>query len=225
MQKLFLLVVIVALVATASAQKIGAKDPIAPTVKLKSVAILPLMFREGDSESTNKTAIDAYRTSLSDVFAKLGMEQIDQGKVNGIWQRSNGQMFDPSRFDLPTPEDLVKFGKDLGVDYVVVSRCSWTIRTPWVGLGPKTKAISKVDLWIIDIAKSEFALKADAVTSDSTEKEPGWKSAVSLLVAPISVFSGGPKTPHMTRSGQLSLAKALDPWIGKQAPSKIRIGG
>ena len=225
MKKLSLLVVLVALVVTAFAQKIGAKDPVSPTVNLKKIAVLPLMFRKGDSESNNKTAIDAYAATLHDAFTKLGIEQIDQAKVNGTWQRSTGQMFEPSRFDLPTPEDVVKFGKDMGVDYVAVSRCRWDVRTVVTWKGIQTTAKARIDLWIINVAKSEFSLKVDGAVTDSREKIPDWKAAVSLLILPITFVSGGPETPHMVRSGQLAVAKALAPWLEKQTPNNLRIGG
>lgn len=224
---LFVFLVLLGAANSALAQKIGAKDPIAPTVKLKTIAVLPLMFRKGDSESSNKTAIDAYRANLLDAFTKLGIEQVDQAKVNGTWQRSTGQMFEPSRFDLPTPEDIVKFGKDMGVDYVAVSRCRWDVRTVVTWKGIQTTAKARTDLWIIDVVKSEFALKVDGAVTDSREKIPDWKAAVSLLVLPISFVSGGPETPQMVRSGQLSVAKALAPWLEKMQTggNKIRIGG
>ncbi|MCR4277525.1 MAG: hypothetical protein NUV80_02250 [Candidatus Berkelbacteria bacterium] len=225
MKKLILLIATVVLAVTVSAQKIGVKDPVEPTVKLKSVAILPLMFRKGDSESKNKTAIDAYRDNLLDAFTKLGIGQVDQARVNASWQRSIGQMFEPSRFDLPIPEDVVKFGQDLGVDYVVASRCRWDVKSLITWKGLQTRVRAKVDLWIVDIAKSEFSLKVDGIETDSRENIPDLKAAISLLILPITFVSGGPETPHMVRSGQLSVAKALDPWIEKQSAGKIRIGG
>ncbi|MEX2012325.1 MAG: hypothetical protein WD970_01030, partial [Patescibacteria group bacterium] len=50
--------------------------------------------------------------------------------------------------------------------------------------------------------------------------------AVDLLVAPVSMFSGGPKTDHEKKSGVLALTKALDPWIQKVTNNgTIKIGG
>lgn len=225
MKNSLLIVFLVALVATASAQKIGAKDPVVPTVNLKKIAVLPLMFRKNDSESNNKTAIDAYRANLLDAFTKLGIEQIDQAKVNGTWRLSIGHMFEASRFELPTPEDVVKFGKDMGVDYVAVSRCRWDVKSIVSFKGIQTRARATIDLWIINIPKSEFSLKTDGAVTDSRENLPDWKVAVSLLILPITFLSGGPETPHMVRSGQMSVAKALAPWLEKQTPGQIRIGG
>lgn len=200
------------------AQKIGAtpKDSVTAT---KKVAILPLMFRErdkGEEESTNTTAINDYTKALNGAFEKLGIEIVEPSRVSAGWREMTGQPFDTRHFTLPDAADLVAFGKRLGVDYVLVSRCLWHIRTPWVGLGPKTKANATVDLWLVDVHQSEFALKAEEVKADSTEKEPLWKTGVTIFIAPISVVSGGPKTPHMQRAGVLGLAKAIQPWAEKQ---------
>lgn len=225
MKKTLLMIAVMALIATTFGQKIGAKDPVVTPSKLKTVAVLPLMFRKGDSVSNNKTAIDAYEATLFDAFTKIGIEQIDQAKVNGTWHRSTGQMFDPSRFELPNPEDVVKFGKDLGVDYVAVSRCRWDVKSIISIKGLQTRVKATTDIWIIEVVKSEFSLKSEGEVTDSREKIPGWKTAISLLVLPITFVSGGPETPHMVRSGQLAVAKALDPWLAKQSPNKIKIGG
>ncbi|MEK7548433.1 MAG: hypothetical protein AAB499_00860, partial [Patescibacteria group bacterium] len=154
----------------------------------------------------------------------MGLEVVDPGKVNAAWRQVTGELFDPVKFALPNPADLVAVGKELGADFVLMSRCAWRVRSLWVGVGPKTKAHSLVDLWVVDVGKSEFSLKAEAVASDSTEVEPGWKTAVTILIVPISVVSGGPKTPHLKRSGVLSLMKALDPWAEKQSPTNVKIG-
>ena len=168
-----------------------------------------------------------YKKALYGTFERIGIARISQARANNAWRNMKGSTFSTSLFQMPKPEDLVQLGKELGADYVVVSRCHWKIRTPWVGLGPKTKAHATVDLWIIDVAKSEFALKADQIKSDSTEKAPEWRWAVDLFVAPISVFSGGPKTDHQKRSGVLSLGKALQPWLEKMkvGENSIKIGG
>jgi hypothetical protein len=104
-------------------------------------------------------------------------------------------------------------GKRLKVDYVVASRCHWLVRSPWVNLGPKTKAVATVDMWVIDVAKSEFALKAEGKQADNEEKTPAWKWAVDLFIFPMSPFGGGPKTPKQERSSLVALGKALQPWL------------
>ena len=223
MKKWLLLFVLVALPITSQAQKIGQEKPNPPPVQLKKVAVLPMAFREGDKEATNGEAIGAYKSALIGTFEKLGMEVVDQSRVNATWRELNGSLFETAKFELPKPEMLVSLGRKLGADYVVVTRCLWRVRSVWVGVGPKTKANATIDLWIVDIAKSEYSLKADSIKSDSTEKEPGWKTAGTGLALPVSFVSGGPKTPHSKRSGVLSLMKALEPWIEKQAPDKIKI--
>lgn len=217
------LIVLVLTAPTASGQKIGQEKRPAESAKLKRVAVMPMAFQEGQQTAKNEEATGTYRTALLGALEKLGLEVIDPGKVNAAWRGLTGELFDPTKFALPSPAALISLGKELAADFVVVSRCSWRVRSLWVGVGPKTKAHARVDLWIVDVARSEFSLKAENVLSDSTEREPGWKTAVTILVLPVSFVSGGPKTPHLKRSGVLSLMKALEPWAEKQSPNSIKI--
>lgn len=225
MQKLFLLVVIVALVATVSAQKIGTS-----TGKQPKVAFMPLMFQENDKgvrEYVN-SAREPYEKALYGAFERLGMERLGP-VVNFAWRELKGSVFNTALFELPDPANLVKLGQKVDADYVVVSRCRYNVTSDWQGLGFKTRADATVDLWVIDVAKSEFALKSDRIFSHSREKSPDWKIFVDIFVAPISAFSGGPKTGHEIKSGVLSLGKAIQPWLEKMqvqtGGNKIRIGG
>jgi len=213
-----------------SAQKIGSTTVATAPKGLKKVAMLPLMFRErdkgDDEECTNATAIDSYQKMLAGVFEKNGVEVVDTSRTNAMWREMTGQLFETKAFQMPRAEDLVSLGKRLGVDYVLTSRCLWQVRTIWVGVGPKTKVNATVDLWLVDVANSEFSLKADTVKADNTEKEPLWKTGVTLFVAPVSVVSAGPKTPHMQRAGMTALEKALLPWTEQQQTTlKIKSGG
>ena len=227
MKKLFFLLAITAtLVSTLGAQKIGAPTP-ATTAKQPKVAFMPLMFWEidkGEREYVN-TARDPYEKALYGTFEKLGMERLGP-VVNFAWKELKGSVFDTALFQLPEAADLVALGKKVGADYVVVSRCKFAVRSDWQGLGWKTRADATVDLWVVDVASSEFALKQVGIFSNSREKSPDWRLAVDLFVAPISAFSGGPKTDHEKKAGLLSLGKAIQPWLEKmQTSGKIKIGG
>ena len=224
-----LLVAIATLTVSVGAQKIDMTAPNKITKEQSRVAFLPLMFQENDKGVREYvlSARDPYEKALYGVFEKLGMKRLDSAEVNFAWKELKGATFDTAAFALPEHTDLVKLGEKLGADYVVVSRCYFNVRSDWQGLGPKTRADATVDLWIVDVAKKEFALKADKIFSHSREKAPGWKIAVDLFLAPISAFSGGPKTNHEKRAGLLSLGKAIQPWLEemeKNGESKIKIG-
>jgi len=212
-----------AIAPTALAQKIGAPTQSTST-HVKKAAVLPLMFFKDDEPSDNTTAINSFKGELDAVLEHYGITKMDQATVNGTWQQSTGQIWDDKQYVLPRPEDLVAFGKKMGVDYVVFSRLKWHVKSVWVGLGPKTKADATLDLWIIDIRASEFELKADSIKAGDTEKEPAWRTAGAILLTPIfTVVSGGPETPHMERAGVTALDKALEPWVTKQ--QNLKIGG
>lgn len=210
-----------------SAQKIGAAKPAALATEAPKVAFMPLMFWEADKgeREYTLTAREPYEKALYGTFEKLGMEKLG-AYVNFAWKEMKGSVFETALFQLPDPADLVALGKKVGADYVVVSRCKYTVRSDWQGLGWKTRADATVDLWVVNVASSEFALKQDGVFSNSREKSPDWRLAVDLFIAPISAFSGGPKTDHEKKAGLLSLGKAIQPWLEKMLTGgKIKIGG
>ncbi|MDO8650453.1 MAG: hypothetical protein Q7K33_04085 [Candidatus Berkelbacteria bacterium] len=228
MKKLFLMLAIMgALASILSAQKIGVSAT-GTAAKQPKVAFLPLMFQENDKGEREYTqsAREPYEKALYGAFERLGMERLGP-VVNFAWRELKGAVFDTAAFELPDPANLVKLGQKLGADYVVVSRCRYNVRSDWQGLGPKTRADATVDLWIVDVASSEFALKQERIFSHSREKAPDWRIAVDLFLAPISAFSGGPKTDHEAKAGLLSLGKAIQPWLDKMQARgvKIRIGG
>lgn len=227
-KRLFLLLgITMMLVSTLNAQKIGAAKPAAPSTRAPKVAFMPLMFWESDKGEREYTlsAREPYEKALYGSFEKLGMERLG-AYVNFAWKELKGSVFETALFQLPEGADLVSLGKKVGADYVVVSRCKFTVRSDWQGFGPKTRADATVDLWVVDVANSEFALKQTGIFSNSREKAPDWRAAVDLFIAPISAFSGGPKTDHEKKAGLLSLGKAIQPWLEKmQTNGKIKIGG
>ena len=121
--------------------------------------------------------------------------------------------------------DLLKLGQELGADWVITGHAAWHTRSIWIGLGPKTKSDCTVDMVIVDVKKKELSLDARQVTMDSTAKEDPLKAAATLLFGlvrvegqllltlPLTVVSGGPKTPREQRAVQLAIAKAIQPWI------------
>lgn len=206
----------------ALAQKIGDSGT-TTTVRVKHAAVLPIaFFRNGDLYD-HKEPIDAFKDDLNAVLTKYAIDTVDEPHVRAAWQQATGMPFDDKQDQLPDPKDLLKVGHELGVDYVIFARCKYHVNSVWQGLGPKTHADARVDLWIVDVANSEFALKAEDVKGGDTEHEPGWKTAVTLLVAPISPISGGPETGHMKVAGVVALDKALAPWVEKQESGTTKI--
>lgn len=211
--KLSIVVAILALFASlVTAQKIGEKPT---TPRLRQAAVLPILFFEDKKPCDNKTAIRAVTEEIDSVLSKSGIEQLDPARVAVAWSKITGQQPNTQSDEMPKDTDLLALGKALGVDLVICGRVRWHVKSVWVTLGPKTKADATVDFWVINTAKGEFDLKAEGVKADSTKKEDAGGVALDVFVAPVTMVSGGPKTPHMQRSGQIATIDALKPWIEK----------
>lgn len=220
MKKIVVFVILcLGLFAMTGAQKIvDDKSAVKPIPK---IACFPPLYLEGGEKCDNKTAIGTVATTAKELMQSLGMEWIDEGKINGAVTASQVEI---SRNELPKPADLLRVGKALGVDYIFAYRCAWRVRSVWVTLGPKTKAHAKVELIVVDVKKEEIAFKGEGPETDSTKKEEGWATAGALLLTPVfTVVSGGPKTPHMQRAGQQAFLIAIKPWAEVLQPAQKKI--
>lgn len=124
-------------------------------------------------------------------------------------------MEDPGQLPkLPSDKDLLAIGRKAGVDLVCVRTLSWRVRSVWVGLGPKTKADAVVNCKIVDVPKETVMLDALDVNSASTKAEKWFESAGAILLTwGITLFSGGPKTPHIQKAAVKAIGAATDPFF------------
>lgn len=195
-------------------------------VQVPKVAIYPWSFAENE-RGTNPTAVDTALSTLQKLFEKRAQfEVISPARCAAAWRELGyeelpetvedpGQL--PATYD---PKKLLAFGKKVGADYVCAGTLAWRVRSVWVGLGPKTKANAVVNVMIVDVKKAELALDVKGFDSDSTKAEKWYETAGALLVTwGITLFSGGPKTPHMQNAAIKAIGGATDPWfatIGKK---------
>ncbi len=107
------------------------------------------------------------------------------------------------RTELPSPQQLLRLGQRLGVDWVIAARADWRSRSIRIGPGPKTSSVCTVDMLIVDVRYREVALDAHQVRMNSTAGER----------MPQTLLSGGPKTPQAQRDAQLAIARAIQPWF------------
>ena len=196
------------------------------TEPVRKVAIVPMTFFEKDGSKDfkvceNKTAITTTKTAIVDMLHLANLEIVDENVAAAEWNKHDGSK-DPDV--LPDPAELLHFGRALDADFVIVGITKWEIKTKWVGLGPKTKAYCHVDALIIDVNRKEVVDRANDIQSDSTRREQSWETAAALFVSwGFTLFSGGPKTPHMERSGQQAWSLVLKPFLeSKIPPEKIR---
>lgn len=193
------------------------------------VAIYPWAFAENE-RGTNATAVATAEDALRKLFEKrASFEVVSEARCVAAWKdldldevertyEETGQL--PRLVD---PKDLLRFGERLNVDFVCSGTVAWHVRSVWVGLGPKTKAHANVNMYIVDVKKKEIALEVRDFKSDSTRAEKWYETAGALLVTwGITLFSGGPKTPHMQNAAVKGIGAATEPFFAARGR---KIGG
>lgn len=205
-------------------QKIEEDAPTSPAAKTEiqvpKIAIYPWCFAENE-RGTNEQAVRSVQELLRKSFEnRAGMEIIPEARCRSAWiQLGNDDIpltvEDPGQLPrLPSAKKLLEFGQVVGADYVCAGTVAWRVRSVWVGLGPKTKAEATVNVIIIDVKRKEIVLDVRDFSSGSNKAEKWYETAGALLVSwGITLFSGGPKTPHMQRAGVIAVGAAIEPFF------------
>lgn len=216
--------VVASLVAAPAQQKIEDDTPAKPAQKTEiyvpKIAVYPWSFAENE-RGTNEQAVRSVQDLLRKSFEnRAGMEIIPEARCRAAWMQLGNEDYpltveDPGQLPrLPSPKKLLEFGEALGADYVCAGTVAWRVRSVWVGLGPKTKAEATVNVIIIDVKRKEIVLDVRDFSSGSSKAEKWYETAGALLVSwGITLFSGGPKTPHMQRAGVIAVGAAIEPFF------------
>ncbi len=187
---------------------------------LPKVAIYPWSFSENEG-GTNARGVERSQALLTKLFTdRAGMDIVSASVNSAAWQRVSGDAWrdlieDPKdQPAVPDSKKLLEFGKLAGADFVCAGRLRWNVKSKWVGLGPKIRVTAYVDVKIVDVKKSEEVLNVVDFDSNTGAAEKWWQSAGSLLLTwGFTLFSGGPKTPHMERSAIKAIGGATDPFF------------
>jgi len=205
-------------------QKIEDDTPAAPAqkteIQVPKIAVYPWCFAENE-RGTNEQAVRSVQELLRKSFEnRAGMEIIPEARCRAAWIQLGNEdipltVEDPGQLPrLPSAKKLLEFGEVLGADYVCAGTVAWRVRSVWVGLGPKTKAEATVNVIIIDVKRKEIVLDVRDFSSGSSKAEKWYETAGALLVSwGITLFSGGPKTPHMQRAGIVAVGAAIEPFF------------
>jgi hypothetical protein len=198
----------------------------------ETVAILPWIYENG-TLGAQIAAKEFLKTTLTEslFFREDSFQIIPEARVTLTWTKDMGHDPGSERTGLPTPKELLKLGQKLGVDWVITGHAAWHTRSVWIGMGPKTKSDCTVDMVIVDVRKKELSLDARKVKMDSAPKDPPLKAATAVLLGvvtkgrffstlPLTVISGGPKTPREQSAVQLAIAKAIQPWLALHPQNK-----
>jgi hypothetical protein len=197
-------------------------------VTVPKVALYPWTFAENE-RGTNPTALNTAQDFLRKLFEqRAGYEVVSEARARAGW-RELGYEEAPVTVEelgqlprMPSAEKLLALGKKLGVDYVCAGTLGWRVKSVWVALGPKTKAEATVNVMIVDVNKAEVALEVKDFNSGSSKAEKWYETAGSLLISMgFTVFSGGPKTPHMQKAAIRGLGASMEPYFAT-GPRKIK---
>lgn len=189
-------------------------------IQVPKIAVYPWCFAENE-RGTNEQAMRSVQELLRKSFEnRAGMEVIPEARCRAAWIQLGNEdipltVEDPGQLPrLPSAKKLLEFGEALGADYVCAGTVAWRVRSVWVGLGPKTKAEATVNVIIIDVKRKEIVLDVRDFSSGSNKAEKWYETAGALLVSwGITLFSGGPKTPHMQRAGVIAVGAAIEPFF------------
>lgn len=181
----------------------------------KTIAIFPLHFTEG-----TETAQETARNTLVKAFEAKGYEVINHSVAVNTWAN---KIQIPVSHTLPTSRKLLAYGKMLNADYVCAASFKWHTRSIWIGAGPKTKATCWVTLRMINVKQAHIVLDRKNVEADDNEVDSTLEAAVSVLILPITVVSGGPMTPRQERAAQIAIGKALNPLFQQKKIKTRRI--
>lgn len=220
------------LASAATAQQSATQEsPVKFRTATETVAILPFSMQAG-----TETAVKTAKETLLALLASEGVKPASKADTLHAWIDVLGnkppvEIYKVRAYvpDLPRPQELLKLGQQLNVDFVCAGRLTWHSTSKWVGLGPKTKAYAYLDLILIDVEEKLILVEAKRIETDSTRVEKSWETAASILVSTgFTMLSGGPKTPHQQKAAQMAIAKALEPWLTEREVArrkKRRIGG
>ena len=199
----------------------------------ETVAVLPWIYENG-TPGARIAAKEFLETTLtkSQFFREDSFQMIPDARVTMTWTTDIRHDPGSKRTGLPTPKDLLKLGEKLGADWVITGHALWHTRSVWIGLGPKTKSDCTVDMMIVDVRKKELSLDARNVKMASAPRENPLKAATTILLGfvgakglfsstlPLTVLSGGPKTPCERSAVQSAIAKAIGPWLALHPQNK-----
>ena len=192
-------------------------QPSVPIRKSPTVAIYPWSYCENE-KGTSPAGVKMAQDVLKKLFEEQGSMVIQPvAESSAAWKAVNDKAWESNFEDqkdqpgVPSAADLLKFGREAGVDYVCAGRVYWQVRSIWVGLGPKTKANATIDLRVIDVKKAELASDVPGFKSDSTKAEKWYETGGALFLTwGITLFSGGPKTPQIERSTAIGIGAATE---------------
>ena len=188
----------------------------AQSTSVETAAVIPWHYDSGTDG-----AIKTGKEFLHTLLVNSRIDETSEFKTITAWEQANGAPWDQTKWTKPSPNQMLRLGQKLGVDWVITGSAHWHTKSVWIGLGPKTKSDCTVDCIIVDVKKGEVALDARDVRMDSTAKEDALKAIGALFVSSLfTVVSGGPKTPHEQRAVQLATAKAMEPWLATHLKAK-----
>lgn len=172
-------------------------------------------------QDTTEGASAASREAITRFLDLAGYESnLENNLIEAVDKRDTERLFKSSYTNdetfpsIPDAWELLQVAKENSIEYLCFVRIKYNAESVWASLGPKTKGVAIIDATLISAERSTLILRSRGVKAESTRVEKGWETAASLVVSSgFTVFSGGPKTPHLSKAVQLGLAKVFEPII------------
>ncbi len=172
-----------------------------------SIAVFPMIYDQSGTDTSRAKAADA----LAEIFTKGGFKLVKPADPLKSWRGMGFRV--PTMARPATVEQLVSFGRAVGVRYVCTASVTFHTRSIWVNLGPKTISSCHMNVTIVDTRTGAVTYEAEG-DGRSDEKSDKLKVAAALLVTPlVTAVSGGPKTPQETRAAQIAASVALEKFV------------
>jgi hypothetical protein len=172
-----------------------------------TAVVFPLAFANG-SEADHSVA----RVTYQEIFSAMGYSILPPSVANNIWTMT---MNLPPAKGLPSDDQMLRLGREIGADLVISGTLSWEHRRVWVNLGMADISTCTVSTKIYDVRNQQLVMVTENVSARSDDRSNTWKRA-GKLVNSLSVRAAAnrlPKAPGDHAATQIAIAKSLEPFL------------
>jgi hypothetical protein len=172
-----------------------------------TAVVFPLAYANG-SEVDHSVA----RVTYQEIFSVMGYSILPPTVANNIWTMA---MNLPPAKGLPSDDQMLRLGREIGADLVISGTLSWEHRRVWVNLGIANVSTCTVSTKIYDVRNQQLVMVTENVSARSDDRSNTWKRA-GKLVNSLSVRAAAnrlPKAPGDHAATQIAIAKSLEPFL------------
>ncbi|MFN7171460.1 MAG: hypothetical protein ACK4P3_01555 [Fimbriimonadaceae bacterium] len=172
-----------------------------------TAVIFPLAYANG-SETDHSVA----RVTYQEIFSAMGYSILPPSVANNIWTMT---MNLPPAKGLPSDDQMLRLGREIGADLVISGTLSWEHRRVWVNLGMADISTCTVSTKIYDVRKQQLVMVTENVSARSDDRSNTWQRAGRVVnnLAVRAAVNKMPKAPGDHAATQIAIAKSLEPFL------------